>query len=114
MSSDKRQEPRVRVALPVRVRGFSLTTVNLSVSGTQLSCPPMIYSLIGDQLKVPPVELELVLPGGSVAAEAEVLYASGYEDEYLLGVRFVAFPGEGRRQLVDYLVATGGAQFAED
>jgi hypothetical protein len=95
MRIEKRQYPRYRVRLDARVRGFEMSTANLSVSGMQLVCPVMIYELIKNKLKADAEEVSLSLPDGQlVTAEFETLYIAEYGDEMLIGSRFTRLDGD--------------------
>ncbi len=95
MGIEKRRHPRYRVRLDARVRGFEMSTANLSVSGMQLVCPAMIYELIKNEFKTDTVEISLSLPDDQqVNAEFEVVYIAEWDDEILIGSRFTRPNGD--------------------
>lgn len=90
-----------------------MTSSNLSLTGAQVSCPAMIYRLISPQLETPPVPVTLTLENNVLSIEARVVYASDYDDEFLLGLSFDAFDGDAAPLLRDYLLAHGGPEYVE-
>ena len=113
MAKQTPRYPRFRTMLPVQVRGMTMTTSNLSLSGTQVTCPAMIYRLISAQLDTPPVPVVLTLDDNVLTVEARLVYVSDYDDEFLLGMSFDGFAGEAEQHLRDYLVARGGPSYVE-
>jgi hypothetical protein len=80
----------------VEAAEVSLATTNVSLSGMQLSCPALLFGLLQPALDRGTLELSLLLPDESVARCAcAVVYVSHYGYQYLVGVTFLAFEGDG-------------------
>ena len=104
MAVEKRQHPRFNAGLKAKIKGVSLATKDVSISGMQLACLGMIYDLIARHLKAPPVTVELALPGGQdVRADCSLAYVSDYGDEYLIGLRFERFEDGGQELFENFI-----------
>lgn len=65
----------------------------------------MIFDLLSDELDA--AELVVVLPDQQrVRGQCRLVYASEWNDEYLLGLQFASFEDDGREVLKAYIAAS--------
>ena len=81
MDNAQRRFPRFAAHLPVRVRGFSIGTTNLSLSGAQLAWPAATYELVAGRLAREAFVMRVELPGAAVEVSARVVYVSDGGEE---------------------------------
>ena len=104
MGDEKRQHPRYHAGLKAKIKGVSLATKDVSVTGMQLACLGMIYDLVASHLNTPPVTVELSLPGEqNVRVDCSLAYLSDYGDEYLIGLQFEDFKDDGQRSFAEFM-----------
>ena len=104
MGEEVRRAPRYSRRLRVELDGGTIWTSNLSEGGMQLAIPDLEMDRFRERLADGAVDLEIFLPGGErLCAQCRVAYLSEYDDEYLVGVKFVSFSGDGRDRFADYL-----------
>ena len=97
-------DTRHPAALTIDAMGLPITSRNVSRSGLQLSCPSMNYRLLQERFEQGRIELAIELPGGEkVRAHARRIYASSYEDEYLIGVQLSALNEADEQAYTAYL-----------
>lgn len=94
--AERRSDPRFAAHLRLRVRDVEMFTANISRSGMQIACAVTLATIIQRDLDDGRLRLELELPGGDrCTMESEVRYATEVDDEILIGVRHMDFPGGG-------------------
>ena len=99
---EQRHHPRIPASLRVEFGGFEFSTTNISVTGLQVVCPSMIFDLLSDELEA--TELVVVLPDQQrVRGRCRLIYASEWNEEYLLGLEFASFEENGRELLKSYI-----------
>ncbi|RME32575.1 MAG: PilZ domain-containing protein [Gammaproteobacteria bacterium] len=104
MGEESRRAPRYSRRLRVDLEGGTIWTSNLSDGGMQLAIPELEMDRFRKRLSDGVVELDIHLPGGErLSAQCRVAYLSEYDDEYLVGVKFLSFSGDGRDRYTDYL-----------
>ena len=102
--AENRRQRRYPAALDVTVRDLPLSTRNVSRSGLQLVCPSMSVRLISDDLETKPLTLCVLIPGGdTIEVNAQAMYVSPHDDEYLIGVKLVSFVESGQARFERYL-----------
>lgn len=112
-NEERRECPRLAHQLRVTAGGLALATTNLSTSGLQVECPGLLYGLLQPEAESRSMQLSMQFPDGqTVHVRCEVVYVAYYGYDYLLGLRFAEFEGEGRNILRGYCVDYGGPEFA--
>lgn len=102
---EQRHHPRIPASLRVELGGFEFSTTNISVTGLQVACPGMIFDLLSDELEA--AELVVVLPDQKrVRGRCRLVYASEWNDEYLLGLEFANFEDNGHELLNTYIASS--------
>ena len=108
MAETVKRYPRLRLNIRVRLHGMYMLTNNISLTGAQLSCPAMKYEVIRGKLSSGTAPAEIIAGDDRLPLEAEVMYASDYGDEFLLGVAFRAWSEGAEQKFRDYLIAQAG------
>jgi len=112
MTAERRSSTRVRKFLDVEVGGVKAHTTNVSETGVQLSCPTLrLRRLREAHASDDGLRLTVTLPGGeAVSARARIAHETDYGSEFLLGIRFERFDGDGESLWRTYVSgAAGGA-----
>lgn len=97
VTGEHRSAPRFSLRLMMTLADFEIPSANVSIGGAQLCCPAMWYPALMAKISGKSFPIVWTLPGetASVESHARVHYATPCEDEYLIGVEFVSFPGTG-------------------
>ena len=111
MATVERRYTRLRLNMRVRLHGMYMLTNDVSFTGAQLSCPAMKFDIIRHKL-AGATELPIELHAGDdrIPVVGRLMYASDYGDEYLLGVSFMKFPGDGQARLESFLLTEAGPE----
>ena len=104
MAIENRRRARFSAALAIEAFGLPLTSRNVSKFGMQLSCPSMNYRLLHEHFEEGDVRLAIELAGGEqINADARRVYASSYDDEYLIGIVLSGFSEADEQSYLSYL-----------
>lgn len=104
MTIENRWSARYPAALPIEALGLPISCHNVSATGMQLSCPSINYRLLHERFEEGDLELTIELPDGvRVAGRARRVYASAYDDEYLIGVQLSGLSDAHQHSYLAYL-----------
>lgn len=93
---DRRTAPRLTKQIPIRVGHAEFTSTNLSRSGLQFGCPSMWKLRLQPILDAGAMTATIHLPDDQeVTFDGKVVYSSAVDDEYLVGIEFTGFHGDG-------------------
>ena len=90
-----------------------MLTNNVSLTGAQLSCPAMKYEVIAGKLNGGNAPAEIHAGEDRLPLEVQVMYASDYGDEYLLGIAFKTWGEGAEERFRAYLVQQAGPSAVE-
>ena len=110
MKSNERENPRYFAQLQVKIEDFPLSTINISLDGTQLSCNRMIGDILQKNIESDSINLILSLNDKiNVKIKCEEKYFSSYDDtEYLIGLKFIEFYDNSREILEAFISENAG------
>ena len=112
MSTERRDIPRFKAILDVQLQGLRVSTNNICISGAQVSCPSMNFEFLSPELASEAINATVMLPGDKrIQCVCLTEYVTDYGDEYLIGLKFTEFEGNGKELLTEYLLQYGGAEF---
>ena len=95
---ERRTAPRLTKQLPIRVGHAEFASTNVSQTGLQFSCPTMWKLRIQSILDAGAITADVELPDQtSVTFDGKIIYSSEVDDEYLVGVEFTGFHGDGEQ-----------------
>jgi hypothetical protein len=98
MGDERRIATRFRRQLKVSIGDLQLETSNVSESGLQLVCPPLWLRRLKRSIQNARLELGIRIGEDlQVTATGRVAYISEAGDEFLVGVAFEHFAGDGER-----------------
>ncbi len=105
MKSNERKSPRYLAHLQVKIDDFPLSTINISLDGTQLSCNRMIGDILLKNIESGSINIILSLNDNvNVKIKCEERYFSIYDGtEYLIGLKFIEFYDDSREILEAFI-----------
>jgi hypothetical protein len=110
MISNDRKSPRYFAQLQVKIDDLPLSTINISLDGTQLSCNRMIGDILQKHIKNSSINILLSLNDNvNIKIKCEEKYFSIYDDsEYLIGLEFIEFHDDSRKILETFISENSG------
>ncbi|MCC7413545.1 MAG: PilZ domain-containing protein [Gammaproteobacteria bacterium] len=106
MSDERRVAQRFSRRLRTEVGSLALYTSNVSATGIQLVCPGHSLTRFRGMIDEEHAQITLTLTDGRpVQARCKLAYVSEHDDEYLLGLHFERFDGDGAAVWTSYLDA---------
>ena len=110
MNSHQRKSPRYFAHLQVKIDDFPLSTINISLDGTQLSCNRMIGDILLKNIVSDSIYIIMSLNDNvNVKIKCEERYISIYDDaEYLIGLKFIEFHDDSRDILETFISENAG------
>ena len=110
MKSSERKSHRYSAHLQVKIDDFPLSTTNISLGGTQLSCNRMIGDILLKKFESSSIDIILSLNDNvDVNIKCKKKYFSPYFDsEYLIGLMFIEFHDNGREILGTFISENAG------
>jgi hypothetical protein len=110
MNSNQRKNPRYFAHLQVKIDDFPLSTINISLDGTQLSCNRIIGDILLKNIESDSIHIIMSLnDNANIKIKCEEKYFSIYDDaEYLIGLKFIEFYDDSREILETFISDNAG------
>jgi hypothetical protein len=110
MSIEHRDIQRYSALIEISVNKIKIPSTNISNGGMQLICDRMTCNMLKRQIKDDMTGITIPIPKGiTIEVSCKVAYISIYDDsEYLVGLEFETFSGDGKDTLERYIKENAG------